>query len=153
MKSIRAAIFAFSLVISSLFSFAVFASDYDVLIQDLAGDDEAKRVVARQMLPREGMRAFPDLLNVLQDDDQRVWRTARNVLFDICVAVTAPGYEADRDAATDQLMTLLESDVDLHVTVEVIRLLGKVAPEGRDLHTLTPFFVDRAFRKIGRAHV
>lgn len=133
-------------IVAAFFSTAGFASDYDTWIQDLAGNDDARRTVARQMLPREGMRAVPDLIELLQHDDQRVWRTSRNILADVCHAVTAPGFERERVSVTEQLFELLAQDTPTQIDIEVLRLLGKVASTSSDLSGITPYLDEMSTR-------
>jgi hypothetical protein len=123
-----------------------YASDYDVYIQSLKNGTDAQRVLARQMLPREGVRAVPDLIELLQHEDQRTWRTARNILSDICHAVTVPGFKAERNSVTDQLMELLNDETPKHAVQETLRLLGIVTPKGYDLTPIADLLKDDLMR-------
>lgn len=122
------------------------ASDYDVHIQALRNGTDAQRVAARQMLPREGMRAVPDVLELLHHDDQLVWRTAQKILSDICLTHTQRGYEVEREQVTEQLLTALTSEVPQHTAIAIIRLLSVTAPDDTELTALTPYFKDLAYR-------
>ncbi|MFP6584924.1 MAG: hypothetical protein VCD00_20495 [Candidatus Hydrogenedentota bacterium] len=135
MKPILASLF----IVANLFSATGFASDYDTWIQDLAGDNDSRRAIARHMLPREGMRAVPDLIELLRHDDQRVWRTSRNILSDICHTVAVPGFEEERIALTSQLTGLLEAESPKHGVIESLRLLGIVCPAGYDVAPIAGF--------------
>lgn len=123
----------------------VSASDYDTWIHDLAGNDDARRTVARQMLPREGMRTVPDLIELLHHEDQRVWRTAKNILSDIGHAVTVPGFETERSDLTQRYLNTLE-DAPEHTAIALLRLLGVVAPEGADLSRYHSYFGEKTYR-------
>ncbi|MFP6598649.1 MAG: hypothetical protein VCC01_14420, partial [Candidatus Hydrogenedentota bacterium] len=133
-------------IIITLLALPCFASDYDVHIQALQTGTDVQRAAARQMLPRVGIRAVPDLIGLLQHEDQRTWRTAGNILSDICHAVMAPGHEVDRKFATNQLIALLNDEVPPYTRIEALRLLGKVAPEGHDLAALVPYLSQPQFR-------
>lgn len=126
-------------------SFPVFASDYDEYLKGLEFGPEPQRVIARQMLPREGMRAFPDVLRLMQTDDQLVWRTSRNVLSDIALAVTAKGYEAECADATAQLMNALDG-APQHAKIEIVRLLARIAPAGTNLSKFEPLLKEKTYR-------
>ncbi|MBN4046738.1 hypothetical protein JYT90_00285, partial [bacterium AH-315-P07] len=131
-----------------------FASDYDTYIQSLENGTEQQRVIARQMLPREGIRAVPDLIKLLHHEDGRTWRAAKNVLSDICHAITLPGYERERGETTDQLMALFWPDYPLHVAISALRLLAIVTPEGHDLGPIPLYSsIDRNFSKALRSEV
>lgn len=136
------------ILVTFLILFATFpavASDYDEYLEGLESGPDPQRVLARQMLPREGMRAFPDVLELMQHDNQLVWRTARNILSDIAHATTAKGYESEREDATAQLLDVLD-DAPQHAKIEILRLLGRIAPEGTDLSKLEPLLDKKIYR-------
>ncbi len=124
-----------------------FAADLDTLIQNLGGDNEAERVEARQLLPREGMDAVPPLLVLMRDDDPVVWRTAKNVLADIGHLVSRPGYEQERRNYTDQMVAVALSDAPDWTVQHAIRLLGIVTPEGYSLTPLREMALDAKWRE------
>ncbi len=84
-------------LVTSLFLFTsmCFASDFDNYLQAIENGSNEERVVARQMLKREGIRAVPPLIELLQHEDQLVWRNARNILADIVNMVAAAPIDED----------------------------------------------------------
>ena len=75
-STIRGLTFKVGLMILALIGSVAHADGLEALIQDIAGGDEAKRVAARQLLPREGMSAVPSLLKLMEHEDPVVWRAA-----------------------------------------------------------------------------
>jgi HEAT repeat protein len=124
-----------------------FAADLNTLIQDLGGNDESKRVTARQLLPREGMDAVPPLLALMRHENPVVWRTAKNVLADIGHLVSRPGYETERRSYTDQMMAVVLSDAPDWTVKHAIRLMGIVTPEGYPLVPLRETALDAKWRE------
>lgn len=123
------------------------AADLKELVSWLGGNDEDKRVEARQLLPREGVKVVAPLLKLLASEDIRVWRAARNVLSDICHSVGAPGKEDERRDVTDQLMASIARNIPPHAQREALRLLAVVTPENYDVHGLQKLASDTASRE------
>ncbi len=137
---------ACALVLGGTFTPA-FASDFDVYIQSIESGSEAQRVTARQMLSREGVRAVPALIELMQHEDQLVWRNARNILADICNHVSAPGFDADRVTVTDQLVALVQAEATPpHAVQEGLRLLSIAMPKGYSLESLEALMEQPAYR-------
>lgn len=127
------------------------ASRIDGLIQALAGDDEAARVEARQLLPREGGAAAARLIPLLSHERQEVWRTAFNVLADIAHDVSAPGRESERIEVADNLMRLVSPETPPHAKELGLRLLPIALPEGYDVSPVAALLRDPEFREKARA--
>ncbi|MEK7794397.1 MAG: HEAT repeat domain-containing protein [Candidatus Hydrogenedentota bacterium] len=123
------------------------AADLKELVSWLGGDDEAKRVEARQLLPREGIEAAAPLLKLLASEDIRVWRAARNVLSDICHGVGVLGKEDERRNVTDQLMAFVGGTMPPHAQREALRLLAIVTPEQYDVRELKKLALNSASRE------
>jgi len=118
------------------------AAALDTLIQQLGGEDESARAVARQMLPRESIEAVPKLLPLVVQDNAAVWCAAFQVLSDFANAVSAPGREAERQAVTGYLMALVAPDQPQAVKERGLRLLPLVTPEGYDVGSVAALLSD-----------
>lgn len=103
------------------------------LAKDLASQDIAARVRARQLLPRHGVAALDHLLPLLASQDQPVKLSAYNVIADVANAAAAPGHETDRETAATKLMTLVAPGQPEMVVLQGLRLLTIVTPEGFDV--------------------
>ncbi|MCF6284702.1 MAG: hypothetical protein L3K26_05900 [Candidatus Hydrogenedentes bacterium] len=134
------------LVFSVFASSIAVATNLDALIQDLGGNDESRRVTARQMLPHKGIDAVPPLLKLMENEDPVVWRTAKNVLADIGHGVGTLGFEKERREFTDRLMAVLRSDAPDWTIKHTIRLLGILVPEGYSLKPLRKLALDSKWR-------
>ena len=139
--------FMAGLAASALIGPAVHAADLEALIRHLGGDDEAKRVLARQLLPREGLDAVPPLLELMEHENPEIWRAAKNVLSDIGHSVGTPGFETERRRFTSQLMDVARSDAPGWTVKHAIRLLGIVAPEGYSIKPLRDLALDPKWRE------
>ncbi len=125
----------------------VHAADLEALIQNLGGEDDAKRVTARQLLPREGINAVPPLLKLMERENPEVWRVAKNVLADIGHSVGTPGFEKERRWFTAQLMDVAQSDSPDWTVKHAIRLLGIVAPEGYPIKPMRDLALNSKWRQ------
>ncbi|HOJ34901.1 MAG TPA: HEAT repeat domain-containing protein [Candidatus Hydrogenedentes bacterium] len=132
-------------------SVAASASQLDAWVAAIAGDDEAARVEARQLLPRMGGAAVPELVPLLSHEKQEVWRTAYNVIADIVSEVSAPGREKEREAVTACLMQLVAPAQSDHVKELGLRLLPLALPEGYDVQPIAALLYDSVFREKARA--
>lgn len=119
------------------------ASQIDQYLADMAGDDEAKRVAARQGLRRSGAEAVPGLVELVSDEREVVWRGAYNTLADIANASAAPGREAERIAVADALAPLLASDRTYAVKERGLRLMAIAAPPGYNLGRISAYMNDK----------
>lgn len=126
------------------------AADIDGLIIDLAGKDEKKRAVARQLLPREGLPAVAELLPLLRNDDAAVWWPAHAVLRDIFNALVTPGHSAERAEATTQTLALLATEERADVKIRAMRLLPIIVGRGTDLSPLAALLGDPDLRERAR---
>lgn len=124
-----------------------FADEMERLIAGIAGDDEAMRAEARQLLPRYGMDAAPQLLALMTHEDARVWRAAKNVVADICHSVGTPGRIAERRDLADLLMSVTLGDGPHHARKHALRLLGITAPEGYRVGALEKLAHDETWRE------
>lgn len=127
------------------------AGDIDQYVQMVAGNDEAARALARQMLPREGAAAVPKLLPLLSDERADVWRTAFNVIEDIANGVAVVGKEKARAEVTRQIMTLLEPAQPMDLKIRGLRLLPCCTPDDDDLRPFAALLKDPELREKARA--
>lgn len=139
------------LVIASLFGSGAGASTFELYIQDLGGDNEQARATARQMLPREGVRAVPKLIELLKSENMNVWRAAFNVLEDIANATTQPGKEAERAQVTEELLSLVSPDQPEILKERGLRLLPLVLSDGYDVTPVAALLKDPGLREKARA--
>jgi HEAT repeat protein len=117
----------------------------------LAGNDEAARALARQMLPREGAAAVPQLLPLLSHEKAEVWNAAFKVIEDIANGVSVVGKEKDRAEVTKQLMTLIEPSQPFIIKERGLRLLPCCIPNDYDLRLFAALLRDAELREKARA--
>mgnify|MGYP002632203122 CR=1 FL=1 len=103
------------------------------LLSDLAGPDDVKRSLAKQLLRREGASVVPNVLPLLDHDDPTVWNAADNLLADIIHWVGQPGREADRTVVTDQVLGILAAEESDELKRRILRHIPALAAEGHDL--------------------
>ncbi|MCA9425006.1 MAG: HEAT repeat domain-containing protein [Candidatus Omnitrophica bacterium] len=113
------------------------------LVRKLGSSNEADRVEARQLLPREGAKVVPDILPYLGHKDAGVWWTADKVLADICNQVSVPGHEGERVSVATQLMGLLETESSVELKERALRLLPIVVPENLDISPIGALLQDK----------
>ncbi|NUP94443.1 MAG: HEAT repeat domain-containing protein [Candidatus Omnitrophica bacterium] len=140
-----------SLAICCLISQGAEASTFELYIQDLGGDNEQARAIARQMLPREGAKAVPKLIELLKSENQIVWRAAYNVLEDIANGVGVPGKEAERHQVADNLMALAAPGQPDAIRERALRLLPRVIPDNYDVTPIAGLLKDPGLREKARA--
>ncbi len=126
------------------------AGNIDQYVQMLAGNDELARADARQMLPRAGAAAIPQLLPLLSNERQEVWRTAFFVIRDIANGVSVAGKEKDRAEVTKQLMTLIEPSQPFTLKERGLRLLPSCVPNDYDLRPFKALLRDPEVREKAR---
>ena len=63
------------------------------LVADLTGPDVRARAAARQLLPRQGVAAVPEMMPLLSSQDPAIAKAAFDVLMDIANEASAPGRE------------------------------------------------------------
>lgn len=126
------------------------AADIDGLIVDLAGKDNKKRAIARQLLPREGLPAVAALLPLLRNDDATVWWPAHAVLRDIFNDLVTPSHGQERANATAQTLALLAPDERPEVKQRAMRLLPIIVGRGVDLAPLAALLDDPELREKAR---
>ena len=94
---------------------------------------------------------MPKLVPLLAHENPAVWRTAFNVLADFANQVSAPGRDADRNAVTAALMTLVAPEQPEYVKERGLRLLPLVVPEGFDVGPMAVLLDDPNLRENARA--
>ncbi len=120
------------------------------LIQKLGSSKETDRIVARQLLPREGAAVVPDILPLLGHEDPNIWWTADKVLADIANEVSVPGRESERTIVAEQLMTLLKPDRPSELKERALRLLPIVLAEGSDVAPIATLLENDELRMKAR---
>jgi len=117
--------------VATLLAFSsTFADEKDRLLGGLSGTDDLARADARQILPRFGMDAVPELLELMHHEDALVWRAAKNVLQDIAHRTGTAGREKDRRDLSQMLLDTALSDGPRDTRKHALRLLGIAAPDG-----------------------
>ncbi|MCP4645547.1 MAG: HEAT repeat domain-containing protein [bacterium] len=129
---------------------AAMASEIDALCVDLAGQNEAARSNARQMLPRFGADAVDKLLPLLGHDDIAVRRVAYNVLGDIANRAAGPGRAAERTRVASAILAALTPDASETVKLQLLRLASIVVPEGMDVSPIAALLKDADLRMKAR---
>lgn len=102
---------------------AMTSAEQSRLIEGMASGSEAGLVEARQLLPRAGVEALDRLLKLLAHEDERVWRTARNILADISNGAAAPGHRRENARVTETLLQALAATDSAQMREELMRLL------------------------------
>lgn len=126
------------------------ASELDALVLDVAGTNEQARTTARQLLPRHGVAAMPELMPLLAHENAAISKTAYNILGDIVNQATAPGRDDDRLACTQHLMTLVAPEQPDKVRFRGLELLAIAVPEGYDLAPVAALLSDPEARERAR---
>jgi len=109
------------------------ATTFDEHVQNLRGNNEELRSLARQWIPREGAKAVRPVLPLIFHEDAAVSWAAVNVIKDIANDVSVPGREEERaEVATALLTALAATDVQEN-QFTLLRILPIVIPEGADL--------------------
>ncbi|MBI5092404.1 MAG: HEAT repeat domain-containing protein [Candidatus Hydrogenedentes bacterium] len=139
------------LALAALMAVAARGADVDGLVQALGGDDEIARSQARQFLAREGANAVPKVLPLLSSPDANVWNAAFNVLADLATAVSTPGREEEREAVTNDLMTLVAPSQSAEIKERGLRLLPLVIPEGHSVAPVAALLKDPELKEKARA--
>jgi len=140
----------FALLLAAGMATHAIAADIDGLILDLAGKDEKARAVARQLLPREGLAAVPELLPLLRNDEALIWWPAHAVLRDIFNNLVTPGQSKEREDATAQTLAFLAPAETTAVKLRVLRLLPIIVGRGTDLTPLAALLGDAELRERTR---
>lgn len=120
------------------------------LIRKLGSSNEADRVKARQLLPREGAAVVPEILPLLGHSDAGVWWTAEKVLADIANQVSVPGREEERRFLTRHVMNLLSPETATEVKARALGLLAVAVPEGFDIQPIAALLADPDLRSNAR---
>lgn len=139
-----------------LVAFSSYAADLgapvtlDTLVQDLGGADNAARVTARQLLPRQSIEAVPKLLPLLANENAEVSWAAMRVLEDFANQVGVAGREKDREKVTEVFMTLLSNDQPPEMKEKGLRLLPLAVPEGHEVSPMSALLRDADLREKAR---
>ncbi len=134
----------------ALASIAIAQPTIGSLVSDLAGPDDHDRVVARQLLPREGMDALPALIPLLDRKEPHIAKAAYTVIWDILNEAARPGLETDRARATDLLMALLLDEKSAEIRTTALKLLAIAVPEGYDVGPIARLLQDAELREEAR---
>lgn len=123
----------------------------DELIQGLQSGDEASLARARQLLPHHGIDAVDRVIPLLENPDERIWRTAFNILADFAAEVTQPGREQERATVAAAYMKLVLPAASNQQREWGLRLLPRVVPDDFDLAPLGELLRDEDWREKARA--
>jgi HEAT repeat protein len=123
----------------------------DMLLRDLAGDNDAARVNARQLLPREDTGIVEKLLPLIGHPNQQVWHAAWNAARDFANEVSGPGREKDREQVCGWMMAMLAPDQSADMKKRILRLLPVVIPEGYGVAPVAALLKDEELRERARA--
>jgi hypothetical protein len=105
----------------------------DDLVQDLRGNDEIRRSLARQLIPRHGIDGIPLLMPLLFHESTAVSWAANNTIRDIANDISVPGREAERAALATTLLDALAKNTVRTEQFVILRLLPGIVPVGVDL--------------------
>lgn len=125
-------------------------ASFDELIEQLRGEDEPKRSLARQLIPRHGVDAVRPVLPLLFNDQDTVSWAAMNVLLDIANDVSVPGREADSAFVADALLKALAENTVETQQFLLLRILPIVLPEGADLSPIVALLHSETAREKAR---
>lgn len=112
-------------------------ASFDELVEQLRGDDEIKRSLARQLIPRHGVEAVRPVLPLLFNEKDTISWAAMNVLLDIANDVSVAGREADRVIMANELLDCLKATTAEPHQFLLLRILPIVTPEGADLSPIS----------------
>ncbi|MBI1318030.1 MAG: hypothetical protein GC168_03640 [Candidatus Hydrogenedens sp.] len=127
-----------------------FAESAELLISGMRSGDEAALIRARQWLSREDVSHAGLVVDLLSHEDERVWRTAFNVLADWANETGVPGREADRDRFVAILMPLVSIDHSAHQIEQGLRLLPLCVPEGTNVDPIAALLDNPDWREKAR---
>ncbi|MCF6284111.1 MAG: hypothetical protein L3K26_02840, partial [Candidatus Hydrogenedentes bacterium] len=129
---------------------AAHKSTFDELIGDLSGNNEVKRSLARQLIPRQGAAAIPYVLPLLFQENSAVSWAANNVILDIANDVSVAGREAERATVTTTLLEALAATDDQTQQFTLLRILPVVVPEGADIQAIATLLSQENTRERAR---
>ena len=122
--------------LAAILAVSAWAADpkVDALIEGMKTGADARLVEARQHMPYlDPVAASEALTGLLGHENERVWRTAYNLLADFANITSVPGREAQREAVSAALMSLLAVKRSQHEKEQALRLLPQVLPEDYNL--------------------
>ncbi len=120
------------------------------LLGMLRSGDAHQRAIARQLLPRESVERIGDIVAMLGDPNEPVWRAVSNVLTDVANEVSAPGREADRRHVSDVLLARLAQRPGPEEAARLLNIVHLVLPEGADVAPIAHYLNDDALRMNAR---
>jgi HEAT repeat protein len=122
----------------------------DDLVNALSGDDESRRVRARQHLPAFGVEAIQALIPLVSHENLAISRPARDVLMDIVNEVCAPGRDAERREACSLFISMIAAGQPHATRVYGLRLLAMAVPDGFDVKPIADLIADPECREKAR---
>ncbi|MFO7974170.1 MAG: HEAT repeat domain-containing protein [Candidatus Hydrogenedentota bacterium] len=131
-------------------AWSAFANTMDRLVDDIAGGDARARALARQLLPRHGVKAIPKLIPLLSHKDMAVSKTAFNTIEDLVNRAGAPERDQDRLFATGEIMKLLEPEQPESIKIAGMRLLPLIAHSDLSLEPLAGLLENESLREKAR---
>lgn len=129
------------------------AAQPDDLVNALSGDDESRRVRARQHLPAFGVEAIPALIPLVGQENLAISKPARDVLMDIVNEVCAPGRDAERREACGLFISMIAGGQPHATRVYGLRLLAMAVPDGFDVTSIADLLADPEYREKARVTI
>jgi len=113
------------------------------LLQDLVGPDKRAQAVARQLLPRQGVKAVPELIPLLTHEKPAIIRISFDILKDISNESCSPGREAERKKVTDHVVALVSPNRSENERIMGLKLLERLVPEGYDVSPIAAMLKEK----------
>lgn len=148
----HARIFVTAIVASSLLGLSQVgsATTLDEHVQNLRGDNEELRSLARQWIPRQGTKGLRPVVPLLFHERPEVSWAAVNVIKDLANLVSVPGREGERAEVADALLeALANTDMQEH-QFTLLRILPIVVPEGADVSAINTLLHQKDTRERAR---
>jgi HEAT repeat protein len=146
----RTATAVLTLFATCLVSWGVAATTFDEYVQHLREDNEVLRSLARQWLPREGVKAVRPVLPLIFHENPAVSWAAINVIQDIENDVSFPGKEAERAEVAAALLAALAATQNQDQQFTLLRMLPIVVPEGADVSAIAELLQQPETRERAR---
>ena len=122
----------------------------DALVAALAGEDDAARVQARQLLPYKGAEAVPKLVPLLIHESAQVWWAADKVIRDLANKAAVPGREADCALISEALLAALAPDQSEAMKKRVLRIIPIAIPSGGEVGPVAALLSDPTLKEKAR---
>lgn len=150
-KPFYTALVAFALaVVQASSALAATPPTLDDLIVDLAGNDDVKRSLARQFIPRHGTEGLSQLIPLLFHENPAVSWAAKNTILDIANDVSVAGLETERAYVAQSLLDTLAATDNKDHQFTLLRMLPVVVPEGADLSPIATLLYQEGTRERAR---